>query len=109
MNPRIAEVCSQCGSHDLSLPQPKVPFWWKAIAFVVQFIAGIALAYVSLAILIAVLKELLARPEVQGGMIVLALLLIALWCLWSMTPHWIRKLILKWTRRRREGNGHRER
>ena len=79
MNPRIAEVCSQCGSHDLSLPQPKVPFWWNVIAFLVQFIGGIVLAYVSLAILIAVLKELLTRPEVQGGMIVLGLLLIALW------------------------------
>jgi hypothetical protein len=26
-NPRWAEVCSQCGSRELSTPQPKVSFW----------------------------------------------------------------------------------
>src|ERR1700738_624453 len=27
VNPRNAEPCSHCGSRELSLPQPKVPFW----------------------------------------------------------------------------------
>ena len=29
VNPRFAEVCSQCGSRDLSTPQPKVSVWWR--------------------------------------------------------------------------------
>ena len=29
-NPRGAEVCSQCGSRELSTPQPKIPMSWQA-------------------------------------------------------------------------------
>src|SRR5216684_2914579 len=51
VNPRHAEVCSQCGSRDLSTPQPKVSWWWKVVALVLR----VALAFVVLAFLLALL------------------------------------------------------
>jgi Co/Zn/Cd efflux system component len=87
------------------LPQPKVSFWWKVLEFLGQLISGIVLVYVSLLILVAILKEFLAMPEIQSGMVALGLLVIALWLLWTMTPHWIRKLILRLIKRKHERNG----
>src|SRR2546427_7721468 len=43
VNPRLAEACSQCGSRDLSTPQPKVPVRWRILAFVAQFLSAAAL------------------------------------------------------------------
>ncbi len=89
VNPRYATVCSQCGSRELSTPQPKVSLWWKILGFVLQILCGIALVYLSLSLLV----ELLKTPMVQAGLLALGLLLIIMWALWAMLPEWFRKLI----------------
>ena len=35
-NPRFAEVCSQCGSRELSTPQPKVSPVWRVLEFLAR-------------------------------------------------------------------------
>jgi RNA polymerase subunit RPABC4/transcription elongation factor Spt4 len=92
-NPRRAEVCSQCGSRDLSTPQPKVPLWGKALIKIVPWLVAIPLVIATVLAGIDVLCHLLARPKFQAGMAALVLLMVALWCLWSMLPEWIRKAI----------------
>jgi hypothetical protein len=52
-NPRGAEGCSQCGSRELSTPQPKLPMSWRLAALLLQFVLGILLVYGSLSLLIA--------------------------------------------------------
>ena len=47
-NPRFAEVCSQCGSRDLSTPQPKVSFLWRVLEFLARVMVGLLIAYVLL-------------------------------------------------------------
>jgi len=89
VNPRHAEVCAQWGSRELSTPQPKVSFWWKALGLVLQFASGTFLVFLSLAVLVALLQNSL----VQNGLLALVLLLIALWAAWSMVPDWFRKLV----------------
>ena len=89
VNPRVAEVCSQCGSRDLSTPQPRVSFWWHLLGLVLRIVSAVFLVLLSLAVLI----ELLKTPVVQNGLVVLGLLLVALWVLWSMLPDWFRKLV----------------
>lgn len=96
-NPRYAEICAQCGSHELSTPQPKVSVWWTVLEFLTKVFFGIALAYGSVAFLVFLLKQ----PQVQMGFFVLAVLLGVLWWLWSQLPEWFRKLIRK-TRKRKE-------
>lgn len=92
-NPRIASICSQCGSRELSTPQPRVSFWWKVLGVVLRIVLGSLLVWLSLVAIMAVLKELLKSPVVQAGMIGIGILLTGLWFLWAMLPHWLRKLI----------------
>jgi hypothetical protein len=96
-NPRFAEVCSQCGSRDLSTPQPRVSVWWKVGAFLVKVLLGALLVCASLALLVA----LLSTSEVQNGLIAIGLVLVALWTLWSMLPDWFKKTI-HWALKRKE-------
>lgn len=101
VNPRSAEVCSQCGSRDLSTPQPKVPFYWKGLGFLLQLVSGILLVLLSLSAAI----HLLTSPAGENAMILLGLLVALLWALWVMLPEWFRKLVhslLKKRGRRRE-------
>jgi hypothetical protein len=93
VNPRIAKTCSQCGSSDLSKPQPKVSLAWRVLGFLVRVLLGALLVCASLWVAVAVIEELLKRPEVQAGMVALGLLLVGLWFLWAMLPDWIRKII----------------
>ena len=93
VNPRIADVCSLCGSRELSTPQPKVSFLWKAFAFLLKVFLGTFLVYVSVALLAEFLTELLQQPQVQCALVAFGLVLIALWFMWSMLPAWLRKAI----------------
>lgn len=89
VNPRHATVCSQCGSSELSTPQPKISVWWKVFTFLLQVAGGVLLVYISLAVLLGLLRS----PVVQSGMVVLGLLLMLLWAVWALLPEWIRKVI----------------
>ena len=99
-NHRIAKVCSQCGSHELSEPQPKVSWAWHLLVSLVRLLAGALLMCLSMLVVIAVMAELLTRP--QGGMVVMGILTALLWCLWTMLPQWIRKLIRRFVIRREQ-------
>jgi hypothetical protein len=72
----------------------------------VRVFLGIFLVYGSLVVLVAVLRELLQRPEVQGGLVILGILILILWWLWSQLPEWFRKLIHRSIKRKDRSNGH---
>ena len=95
-NPRSAEVCSQCGSRELSTPQPRVSFWWKVLEVLVEIALGIVLVLVSLSAIVALLR----MREVQNGLLMLAIPLALLWWLWSQLPEWFRKLVRRSLRRK---------
>jgi ribosomal protein L40E len=99
-NPRIATVCRECGSRELSTPHPRVSFFWHVFAFLIRVVLGSLLVFLSISIAVRVIEELLRRPEVQGGMILLGLLLLALWFLWAMLPDWLRRFIRHRLRRK---------
>ena len=105
VNPRYAEVCSQCGSRDFSTPQPRVSFAWKAFATVTRWLLGAVLALLAVLLGIGAFAELLKQPAFQSGLIVLGVAFAALWTLWDMTPHWIRKLIHKLLKRKERRRG----
>ena len=105
VNPRVAEVCSQCGSRELSTPQPKVSVWWKVLSFLLQIVVGGFLLLLSLAIFLEIMKGLLSTPQGQNGLVVLAILLGVLWWLWSELPDWVRKLARRLLKRKERRNG----
>lgn len=105
VNPRHAEACSQCGSRDLSTPQPRVPAWAGFVEFVLTSIPGVALIVVTVMLVASILLAFIEEPRM---VIVLALLLVPvaiLWNIWSRFPTWFRSHISELFRRRRDGNG----
>ena len=103
-NPRNAEACSQCGSRDLSTPQPKPPFWAPFLEFVVTFIPGILLAFVTLLILGLFIGELEQHPILLVPFLMLAAALGVLWWLWSQIPSSIRRFVYQMLKRKRDGD-----
>lgn len=96
-NPRYAEVCSQCGSRELSTPQPRVPVWWKLLEFLVKVFFGILLVYLTLTGFVAVI----GTPQFQTALIVFGIVIGLLWWLWSeLLPEWFRKLVRRSLRRK---------
>jgi len=97
-NSRGAEVCSKCGSRELSTPQPKIPMSWRLLAILVRLSLGLLLFYASLSLVIALLRS----PQFQNALIALSLLLGCLWWLWSKLPDWLQEAIRAlWKRRER--------
>ncbi len=106
-NPRIAEVCSQCGSRDLSTPQPKVPLWTKFVEVLIRLLVGALLACLSLLLVAAMLQELLSNAQLQNGLIAIGILLGLLWWMWSKLPEWFRKTVRGALKRKERDYGHR--
>lgn len=102
LNPKLAEACSQCGSRDLSTPQPRVPLHWRLLAFLVQFLSGIFIALLTLLVLLETLKGILSNPQIHRSHVILLLLLTALWLIWSILPDWFRRAIYRSIKSRQE-------
>ncbi len=103
VNPRHAEVCSQCGSRDFSTPQPKVSPGWKFLASLTQWLLGAGLTVITVLVAIGGLVELFERPAFANSLVVIGLALMALWLLWGMLPGWLRALIHKAIKRKERG------
>jgi DNA-directed RNA polymerase subunit RPC12/RpoP len=88
-NSRGAEVCSKCGSRELSTPQPKIPLSWRLLALVARLALGLMLFYASLSLVIALLRS----PEVQRTLVALGLLLGCLWWVWTKLPDWFQEAL----------------
>lgn len=104
-NPRHAAVCSNCGSSELSTPQPKVPVSWRVLAFLIRVLIGFLLAVLSILVLSAVLADLLERAEVQNALLGLGMLLFVLWLLWTRLPDWLRDMIRSSMQRKERRRG----
>src|ERR1700739_2433416 len=58
-NPRNAEICSQCGSRELSTPHPHLPFWVGPLVKLLTLLPGIALVVVSVLFVFGLVRALL--------------------------------------------------
>jgi hypothetical protein len=97
-NPRTADVCSKCGSRELSTPQPKVPAMWKLLAILLRLGLGLLLVYVTLSFLVALART----TQFQQAFVCIALLLAGLWLVWSKLPDWLQDVIRSATKRGRK-------
>jgi hypothetical protein len=89
VNPRGVDVCSKCGSRELSTPQPKIPMSWQLLAILARLGLGLLLFYVSLSFLIAVFRT----REAQHFLVIVGLLLAGLWWVFSKLPDWLQDAI----------------
>jgi RNA polymerase subunit RPABC4/transcription elongation factor Spt4 len=106
-NPRNAEICSQCGSRELSTPHPHVPLWLQFLIKILATLPGLLLVTVSVLFLFGVLHALLQNQRLMFQAVIAGLMLCFLWYLYSQLPGFLRRFISKlFTRSKRDDHGH---
>ena len=97
-NSRGAEVCSRCGSRELSTPQPMIPMSWRLLALIARLGLGLLLFYGTLSLLIAFLQT----PGLRHLAVVLGALLLGLWLAYTQLPDWLQEALRSlWKRKQR--------
>ena len=92
INPRIALVCSQCGSRDLSTPAPQTSFWLAPFLYLLALAPGVVLMLLLVIVLIAIVNQILTSQHIQSQLLVLLLLLAIVWWLYIRIPGFIKNL-----------------
>jgi hypothetical protein len=102
VNPRTAEACSQCGSRDLSTPQPRRPWWTTPLGLLLSVLPGVFLTIASIVAFLIAIAAILQHPEVIVSFLFLVIAFGILWGMWSEIPSWFRSWIYRLLKRRRE-------
>src|ERR1700756_5276548 len=63
-NPRNAEICSQCGSRELSTPHPRMPFWLSPLVALFTALPGALLLTVTVLFGFGLIQALLTNQAV---------------------------------------------
>ncbi len=100
-NPRSAEICSQCGSRELSTPQPRRPLWLIPLVALLSALPGLLLASISILFVFGLVRTLLINQQLMFQAVLAGLMLTFLWFLYMQLPHFLRKLISKLFKRSR--------
>jgi len=101
-NPRSAEVCAQCGSRDLSTPQPRVPISIRVLAFLLSLGPGLLLVLVSVLAVVIFIREVIENPLWIVVLILLGVAFGILAWIWSELPLWFRQLVRRLLTRKRK-------
>ena len=105
-NPRNAEICSQCGSRELSTPHPHVAFWLVPLVKLLTILPGLALAALSIAFAFGVIRALLSSQALMFQAVIAGLMLAFLWYLYGRLPHFLRRFISKLFTRSKNDDQH---
>jgi RNA polymerase subunit RPABC4/transcription elongation factor Spt4 len=109
-NPRAAEFCSECGSRDLSTPQPRSSVWIDVLLFLSRKLGWVLLLVLSVWVSVVFIKDLRSDPLLQLRFIVLLALLGLLWYCYTQLPTFLKRMIhsgFKRMTRKRDERGHR--
>ena len=85
-NSRKAEVCSQCGSRELSIPQTPPKWYLKVLLLLTAPLPGLVLWVGTIIFLLAFLRALLTDPRLVGPMMALGLIIGILWLIYVHLP-----------------------
>lgn len=105
-NPRTAEVCSQCGSRELSTPHPKVPLWMSTVIALMPILPGVVLLLLSVLFLFGLITVLLRNQQLLFQFMLAGLFLGFLWWLYMQLPNVVRRIVSKLFGRGGGGSGH---
>lgn len=96
VNPRTAQVCSTCGSRDLSTPQPRLAFWAAPLVWLVSALPGVLLLVLSVMLLFGLVDALANnQQELLPYLFSTALVVGILWVAYMHLPGFIRGVIRK--------------
>ena len=102
-NPRTAQVCSQCGSRDFSIPQPPLPFWLGPFLYLLSLLPGFLLLGISILFLIGFIQMLITNQQMMGQFMSLGLVIGLAWFGYMQLPHFIRNALRKTVGRKGRG------
>ena len=106
-NPRWADVCSQCGSRDLSTPAPRVPFWLAPLLLLASLLPGVVLVLLLVMVVITVVNQVVTNQQIQAQLLVIVLILAPLWWLYLQLPHFIRNMFRSlWRKPKKDKHPH---
>jgi RNA polymerase subunit RPABC4/transcription elongation factor Spt4 len=105
-NPRNAEICSQCGSRELSTPHPRIPLWLTPLVTLLTILPGLVLAAISIAFAFGLVRAILINQALMFQAVFAGLMLAFLWYLYSQLPHFLRRFISRLFRRSRDNDQH---
>jgi RNA polymerase subunit RPABC4/transcription elongation factor Spt4 len=101
-NPRNAEICSQCGSRELSTPHPRIPLWLAPVVALLSALPGLLLLSVTALFLVGLLNVLLTNQQ-----LLFQFMLAFLWYLYMLLPAFLRRFISRlFHRSRKDDHGH---
>ena len=106
-NPRSAEICSQCGSRELSTPQPRTPIWLSLLLALIPVLPGLLLILLSILVIVELVQALVNNQQLLLQIMLRTLPLALLWWIYLHLPSLFRKGVSKMLgRKTREGGGH---
>lgn len=101
-NPRTAQICSQCGSHELSTPQPRPRLWLRPLLFLLTIGPGVLLIGGLILFIPLFIRRLLTDPGNLAGLMSVGLMFGFLLYLWMHLPHFLRNGVKRLFRRRNQ-------
>jgi hypothetical protein len=88
-------MCSQCGSKDLSTPQPKPFFLLRPLILLIGLGPGFLFLAIAAVYLVFYVHKLFTDPNGLLPLMCLGFLLGLLLFIWMMLPHFLRNLLKK--------------
>jgi Flp pilus assembly protein TadB len=98
-NPRNAEVCSECGSRELSTPHPRMPFWLLPVVGLLSALPGLLLLTVTTLFIFALVQAVLSSQQLMFQAVMAGLMLAFLWYLYMHLPAFLRRFLSRLFRR----------
>jgi RNA polymerase subunit RPABC4/transcription elongation factor Spt4 len=90
-NSRSAEVCSQCGSRELSIPQARPRWYFRPLKLLVAPLPGLILWLGTVVFFFAFLKVLATDPRLMLPMMLVGLMIGLLWLIYIHLPKSVQK------------------
>src|SRR5690348_14982172 len=81
-NPRNAEICSQCGSRELSTPHPRLSWWVAPLLKLLTLLPGLALVAISMLFIAGLIQTVLVNQALMFQAVIAGLMLAFLWYLY---------------------------
>jgi RNA polymerase subunit RPABC4/transcription elongation factor Spt4 len=98
-NPRNAEICSECGSRELSTPHPRLPLWLLPVVGLLSALPGLLLLTVTTLFIFAMIQTVLSSQQLMFQAVMAGLMLAFLWYLYMHLPAFLRRFLSRLFRR----------
>ena len=92
-NPRYVEVCSQCGSRDMTTPHPPIPILLRPVIVLFERAPRFFLVTGIIVFVLAFVHWLLTDPAGQQAAVLLLFMAVSTVIVWRLTPPLAQRLL----------------